>query len=102
VEPADELGISVAYRQLRLADSRGGWFSADLVPIGRDLSNDEHFLEHEADVAFTWTPFEALAIHAGYGALFAGAGARRILRSSGRGDWKQLHAAFVQATLTAP
>jgi hypothetical protein len=100
--PADEVGLSVAYRPIWLADSRGAWFSADLVAIGRDLSSDRHFLGHEADAAIKWTPLDALAVQAGYGALFAGAGARRILRASGSGDAKLLHAAFVQATLTVP
>jgi hypothetical protein len=100
--PIEDLDVSAAYRQLRLSDASGAWFSADLVAIGRDRSNVDHFLGHEVDAAVTFTPYGALAIGAGYGALFAGAGARKILRASGRGDSKLLHAAFVQATLTAP
>jgi hypothetical protein len=100
--PTDELRVQVGYRYLRLADSRGAWFSASLAPVGQNPQNEASFLGHEIDAAVTFAPFESLTIRGGYGALITGEGARAILSGRTNGGPRLLSAAFVQVEMIAP
>jgi hypothetical protein len=102
LSPNDQWRVAIGYRYLRLADPRGAWFSASLLPIGQNAQNDAAFLGHELDAAVSVTPLESLTLRAGYGALVTGAGARAILAGRNDGGPKLLSAAFVQAELIAP
>ena len=96
--PTDELTITLGYRHVRLADSRGAWFSASLFPIGQNSANGASFLGHELDAAVTYSPLDVLSISGGYGAFITGRGARAILESGAR----VLSAAFLQVRLAVP
>jgi hypothetical protein len=100
--PTDELRILLGYRYVRLADPRGAWFSATLLPVGQNLQNDASFLGHELDAAVSFSPLDSLTLRGGYGALITGEGARAIL--SGRKDAgpRLLSAAFLQVEMLAP
>jgi hypothetical protein len=100
--PVDEFTFAVAYRYVHLADSRGAWFTASLLPVGQNPKNDDPFLGHELDASVTYAPLDGLALSAGYGAFVTGGGARAIL--SGRPDSgpRLLSAAFLQASFAAP
>ena len=96
--PTDDLMITLGYRHVRLADSRGAWFSASLFPIGQNSANGAAFLGHELDTAITYSPLDVLSISGGYGAFVTGRGARAILESGAR----VLSAAFLQVRLAVP
>ena len=51
--PLDDLGIALGYRYVSLADSRGAWFAASLLPVGQNRRNDAAFLGHEIDALVT-------------------------------------------------
>jgi hypothetical protein len=99
----DLLSVTLGYRLVRLADPTDAWFSASLVPIGQNVGGAEALLGQEFDAAVTYAPFNALQLTAGYGAFFAAAGARAVLRaSSSELGPRLLSAAFLQARLAAP
>jgi hypothetical protein len=100
--PIDEVSLAVGYRYVRLADPRGAWFAASLLPVGQNLANDAGFLGQEIDLAASYTPFDALVFTAGYGAFVTGQGARAILSGRTNAGPSLLSAAFVQASFAAP
>jgi len=100
--PLEDLTLALGYRYVRLADSRGAWFAASLLPVGQNTSNDAAFLGQEIDAMASYTPFDALTLSAGYGAFVTGDGARAILSGRPNGGPSLLSAAFVQANLAAP
>ncbi len=100
--PLEDGTLAIAYRHVRLADSRGAWFAASLLPVGQNVRNDAEFLGHEIDAAMSYAPFEALLLSAGYGAFITGEGARAILAGRSDAGPRILSAAFVQASLVAP
>jgi hypothetical protein len=100
--PLEDLTLALAYRYVRLADSRGAWFAASLLPVGQNTSNDAAFLGQEIDAMASYAPFDALTVSAGYGAFVTADGARAILSGRTNGGPSLLSAAFVQANLAAP
>jgi hypothetical protein len=100
--PLDDVTLSLGYRNVRLADPRGTWFAASLLPIGQNRENDASFLGHEIDAMLGYTAYEGLIVSAGYGAFVTGEGARAILSGRADGGARVLSAAFVQVSLAAP
>jgi hypothetical protein len=100
--PTDDLRIHVGYHYLRLADPRGAWFSASLLPVGQNPQNDAAFLGHEIDASVSIVPIDSLTVRGGYGALITGEGARAVLSGRKDGGPALLSAAFLQVELLAP
>jgi hypothetical protein len=100
--PLEDVTLALGYRNVRLADSRGAWFAASLLPVGQNRQNDAPFLGHEIDAFVSYVPYDGFVVSGGYGAFVTGDGARAIL--AGRSDRgpSVLSAAFLQASLAAP
>jgi hypothetical protein len=100
--PLDDVTLALGYRHVRLADSRGAWFAASLLPVGQNRQNDAPFLGHEIDAMVSYAAYDGLVVTGGYGAFVTGDGARAIL--AGRADRgpRLLSAAFLQISLAAP
>lgn len=100
--PIAESRVTLAWRYVMLAEPTDTWWSASLVPIGRDGNNSDSKLGQELDAGIDYTPWAPLRIAAGYGAFLTGGGARNILESSGRGRPDVQHYGYLQLTLRAP
>jgi hypothetical protein len=100
--PLDDVTLALGYRNVHLADSRGAWFAASLLPVGQNRQNDAPFLGHEIDAFVRYVPYDGFVVSAGYGAFVTGDGARAILSGRADGGPRLLSAAFLQASLTAP
>jgi hypothetical protein len=100
--PAEDFTFAMDYRHVRLADAHGAWFAASLAAVGQSSSNDSTLLGNEVDAEVTYTPIDALAVTAGYGALVTGEGARTILSGNPETGPKLLSAAYLQLRLSAP
>jgi len=100
--PLDEMTFSVDYRYVRVADPRGAWFSASLLPVGQNRNNGDAFLGQEVDAFVSYAPLAALTLSAGYGGFFTGPGARAILSGQPDGGPTLLSVAFVQLSVMAP
>jgi Alginate export len=100
--PLDDVTLALGYRYVRLADPRGAWFAASLLPIGQDRQNDAPFLGHEIDALVSYAPYDGLVVSGGYGAFVTGEGARAILSGRADGGPRLLSAAFLQVSLAAP
>lgn len=84
VAPDDDFTAAVGWRIAALAQPTDRWTTADLVPVGADPANGDRLLGNEIDVGLRWTPWEPLALGAGYGALVLGSGAKNVLVAAGR------------------
>ncbi len=102
VRPTELVGIDVGYRFVGLAQPKGRWSSASLVPIGASSTNESHELGHQIDATVSLRFWEPLTIDASYGVFLTGKGARNILAASSRGDIGAQHFGYLQATLKAP
>jgi hypothetical protein len=87
---ADDCQLTLRYGYARMADRRGEWLNAYLMPIGRvpmggeNTSPSDGELGHEMALAFQWALRPAFSLRAAYGLLLQGQGARAILASSQR------------------
>jgi hypothetical protein len=102
---------AVAYRYVRLAQPGAAWRSAYLTTIGAAPANTDAVLGQEIDAMVRWSPWEPLALEAGYSIFFVGGGARAILVAQGIGKVQAdgslstgavSQFAYVQATLRIP
>jgi len=100
--PIDPLSIHVGYRFVGLAQPKGRWTSASLVPIGSSATNESRVLGHQIDATFGVRVWDPLAIEAGYGLFLTGEGAQNILEASSRGRPDMQHFGYLQAVLRAP
>jgi hypothetical protein len=102
---------AIAYRYVRLAQPGAAWRSAYLTTIGAAPGNGDSLLGQEIDSMVRWSPWEPLALEAGYSIFFVGGGARAILVAEGIGKVQSnglvstdavSQFAYVQATLRIP
>ena len=101
VKPLDEVQMTAGYRFANLADEKGRWTTAQLIPVGASTKNTSSALGHEIDYALKITPWKPIDFEAGYGLFLFGDGAREILSEAGRpARWQ--HWAFLQTTIHAP
>lgn len=100
--PTDTLSIDLGYHLVGLADPRGRWSSASLLPIGASPTNTSRLLGHQIDATIGVNLWDPLKLEAGYGLFLTGDGAKNILDSSGRGRPDMQHYGYLQATLHAP
>jgi hypothetical protein len=101
VKPLDELQMTAGYRFANLADEKGRWTTAQLIPVGASKNTTSSALGHEIDYAIKVSPWKPIDFEAGYGLFLFGDGARAILRDAGRGAQFQ-HWAYLQTTIHAP
>jgi alginate export protein len=101
VKPLDELQMIAGYRFANLADEKGRWTTAELIPVGASTKNTSSALGHEIDYALKLTPWKPIDFEAGYGLFLFGDAAREILSDAGRPARLQ-HWAFLQTTIHAP
>lgn len=108
---ASDTAFGVEYRYAQMAQANGEWVSGYLASVGRTAANGSKELGHEIDAFFTYLPWTALELHAGYSAFIAGDGARAILASQARGSQNSdgtfspvglTHYGYLQATLRVP
>jgi hypothetical protein len=111
IVPVAETSVSVEYRYAQMANAGGEWLDAYLLSVGHVAGNTSTSLGHEFDAAFTWRPWTALDLVAGYSLYLLGDGARTILAAEGRGAVGAdgtadpsgvAHYAYLQATLRVP
>ena len=101
VRPFDEVQMTAGYRFANLADPKGRWTTAELIPVGSSTKNTSSALGHEIDYAIKVSPWKPIDFEAGYGLFLFGDGAREILIEAGRpARWQ--HWGFFQATVHAP
>lgn len=100
--PTDTFSVNVGYRFVGLAQPKGRWTSASLIPIGASATNESHVLGHQVDATFGLRVWDPLAIEASYGLFLLGEGAQNILQASSRGRPDMQHFAYLQAVLRAP
>jgi hypothetical protein len=101
VRPLDEVQMTAGYRFANLADPKGRWTTAELLPVGASTKNTSSALGHEIDYAIKVSPWKPIDFEAGYGLCLFGDGAREILIEAGRpARWQ--HWGFFQATVHAP
>jgi Alginate export len=111
VVPVAETTVSVEYRYAQMATASGEWLDAYLLSVGRAAGNTSTSLGSEFDAVFTWHPWTALDLVAGYSLYLLGDGARTILAAEGRGATGAdgtydptgvAHYGYLQATLHVP
>ena len=69
--PLDDVTVALGYRYVRLADARGAWFSASLLPVGQNPNNADAFLMGARhDLTAAPLPVVVLVV---YAAVVAGA-----------------------------
>lgn len=102
MRPHDALSIDLGYRFVGLAQPKGRWSSASLVPIGASPTNESRTLGHQIDARLGLRIWDPLTLEAGYGLFLTGEGAKNILEASGRGRPDMQHYGYLQATLRAP
>lgn len=101
VKPLDEVQMTAGYRFANLADQKGRWTTAALIPVGASAANTSSSLGHEIDYAIKVSPWKPIDFEAGYGLFLFGDGAREILSEAGRpARWQ--HWGFLQTTIHAP
>jgi hypothetical protein len=86
VVPWTDAIASIAYRYVLLAQPGAAWRSAYLTTIGAAPGNSDSMLGQEIDAVLGWSPWEPLALEAGYSIFFVGGGARAILVAQGIGN----------------
>jgi hypothetical protein len=111
VVPFADATLSVEYRYARLAQADGEWVNGNLQAIGRATGASAD-LGHELDVLFSYAPWPALELRAGYAGVLWGDGARTILAAEGRGRFDAAtgtyapsdfaHYGYLQARLVLP
>ena len=101
IKPLDELQMTAGYRFANLADAKGRWTTAQLIPVGASTSNTSSALGHEIDYALKLTPWKPIDFEAGYGLFLFGDGAEAILTEAGRPAQLQ-HWGYLQTTIHAP
>ncbi|WP_170319441.1 alginate export family protein [Polyangium spumosum] len=102
MRPTDTFSMNLGYRFVGLAEPKGRWTSASLIPIGASATNESRVLGHQIDATLGLRVWDPLAIEASYGLFLTGEGARNILEASGRGSPDMQHFAYLQAVLRAP
>jgi hypothetical protein len=102
IAPFDDARVRAGYHNVRLANAGAPWYAASLALIGQDETRTNATLGHEVETAITYDVAPALELELGYGAMFTGSKARAIQRTPTQAAPKVLHAALLQATLTAP
>jgi hypothetical protein len=100
--PTDTLTLVADYRYVRLANPRGAWYSAELLPVAQDPGNDAAGLGHEIDMQVDYAPWPALRVTAGYGLFVTQKGARALLASAGRGAPALVQGGYLQASVAVP
>jgi Alginate export len=85
VTPWTDGVAAIEYRYARLAQPGAAWRSAYLTTIGAAPGNSDSSLGQELDAMVRWSPWEPLALEAGYSIFFVGPGARAILLADGIG-----------------
>jgi hypothetical protein len=104
VTPWPDAVAAVEYRYARLAQPGDIWRTDYLAEIGRLSTNTRRDLGQEIDAVFTWSPWSAVKLTAGYSAFVLGDGARAILTSNVTEAVPPgvSHFAYVQAALRLP
>jgi hypothetical protein len=82
--PWTDTRAAVEYRYARLVKTGGEWLGSYLTVIGGGGSASAE-LGHEIDASFTYRPWPALELAAGYSLFVVGDGARAALVAAGRG-----------------
>jgi hypothetical protein len=109
--PWTDGAAAVEYRYARLAQPEAAWRSAYLTTIGTAPRNTDASLGHEIDAMVSWSPWEPVALEAGYSIFLLGDGARAILAADGIGKAQPggavsteaiSHFAYLQASLRVP
>lgn len=109
--PWTDGAAAVEYRYARLAQPEAAWRSSYLTTIGSAPRNTDANLGHEIDAMVNWSPWQPVALEAGYSIFLLGGGARAILAADGIGKAQPggavsteaiSHFAYVQATLRVP
>lgn len=111
VVPAADVRMGLVYHYVRLADVSGDWLNGYLTSIGRLPTATDAELGHEIDASFSFRPWPALELAAGYSMLVLSQGAKEIQLAQGRvareaGGAVTIsplsHFAYAQATLRLP
>jgi hypothetical protein len=111
VKPANDFGMALEYRYVRLADLTGDWLDGYLISSGRVANATSAELGHEIDFLLSWRPWAPLDLSGGYSMLVLGRGAKEIALAQGRVTREAdgsitlsplAHYAFLQATLKLP
>ncbi len=101
MKPVEPLEVTLGYRFVNLADARGRWTTASLVPVGASATNSSTSLGNELDATVKIVPWQPIEIETGYGAFIDGAAAENILRAVGRPATLE-HWVYLQAQVRAP
>jgi hypothetical protein len=111
IVPWNETQLGVEYRYAQMAEKTGEWLNGYLSSVGRASWNGSNELGHEIDAFFTYNPWTAFELHAGYSLFLAGDGARSILAAQARGAQDAnggfspvgvSHFGYLMATLRVP
>ncbi|MFO0555141.1 MAG: hypothetical protein U0271_42580 [Polyangiaceae bacterium] len=78
VRPVDEFRALAGYRFVGLADPKGPWRSASLVPVGQSSTNESNILGHVVVVDLEAQPWKPLRIAAHYGLMILDDAAKQI------------------------
>lgn len=97
--PMDEVSLDARYAFVGLADPKGRWTTANLVPVGADRNNDSSVIGHAVELGVGWIPYQPLSFGAAYGLLVLGDGGANILESAGRGRPEAAHWGMLEAEL---
>jgi hypothetical protein len=110
IMPTADMRLMAGYRYARLADKSGDWLDTYLVTAAPGGVATSEELGHEVDVLFTYRPWPAFAMSAGYSLLVLGQGAKDAMTAEQRTSPKNgsavppdlSHYAFLQLTLNVP
>jgi hypothetical protein len=111
IVPTTDMRLAVEYRYARLADKTGDWLDTYLVPVAPGGTATSEELGHEIDLVWSYRPWPALNISAGYSLLVLGDGAKSMLIAENRVSKNSSgvlvppdlsHYAFLQLTLNVP
>jgi len=111
IVPWNETQLGLEYRYAQMAQKTGDWLNGYLGSVGRASWNGSNELGHEVDAFFTWYPWTAFELHAGYSLFLAGDGARSVLAAQARGAQQAdgsfspvglSHFGYLMATLRVP
>jgi len=110
IAPTTDMRLMAEYRYARLADKGGDWLDTYLVTVAPAGAATSEELGHEIDVVFSYRPWPALNISAGYSLLILGDGAKSAMAAEQRGSKTSAgivppdlsHYAFLQLTLNVP
>lgn len=100
--PLDEVTAELGYAFVGLADPKGRWTTASLVPVGSDAANESSVIGHHGELDVRWLPWAPLGLGASYGILLLGEGGKNILEQAGRGRPSASHWGMLEAELRFP